>query len=182
MENPARESRQAYLALSAIVIGFAVAFVTLPITVVAVLAPFGLVGVICTLAVGYIRAEEAQKRSKMERGEGIVAQWNLDAAHWQEFERLNKGVIVIPRIAAERLEPSSSGVKVVFAEDAVYVDGDCYTMDRTWTTTAMLNPSYIELAQSGLEYHTPICVPIPADFHGDAERVAHYFNSSPERS
>lgn len=187
-ENPARASRQAYMALLAIVIGVGVAYLTLPIAVMVFFLPVAFPGAIIALAVGYVYSEEAKKRSKMERGEGVIARWRLNAAHWREFVRLNKDVIVIPRItAAQRFGPPApagaepevgTGVEVIFAEDAVYVDGDFYTMDRTWGTTATLHhPSHIELAQGGLDSYCPICVPIPAGYDADAERVARHFSA-----
>jgi hypothetical protein len=183
-QNPARQSRQAFIALFAIVVGVAVAFLTLPIEMAVFFAPPGLVGAIMALAVGCIRFEQARNRSKMERGEGVVARWTLDGALWQEFVRLNERTITLPTIAAERSLTCASGVEVVFAPDAVYVDGHFYTMDRHWGTgakveTAAQETSFIELAQGGLEDVTPIRVPIPPGRQSDAERVAHYFNSPP---
>lgn len=176
-ENPAREARMAYTWLFAIFIGLAVAYFTLPLEVVAFFLAPAIPGAIVAFMVGMIQSEQARKRSRMERGEGVIAKWTLNAAQWQEFERLNKGVITTPHIAAKRLEPPAPGVEVIFTEDAVYVDGDHYTMDRAWATNAVLSPSSIELAQGGLETHQPVCVPIPAGHYGDAERVASHFNA-----
>jgi hypothetical protein len=176
-KDPARQSRQAYIALFSIIIGVALAFVALPVAVAAVLAPFGLVGAICALAVGSIRAGEARERARMERGEGVLARWTLDATLWQEFVRLNKGTIVLPRIDGKRSLSADFRVEVVFAEDAIYVDGDCYSMNRGWSTAATLEPAFIELVQGGQDYHTPMRIPIPPGSRSDAERIALHFNA-----
>ncbi|MCW3054836.1 MAG: hypothetical protein JWN14_4006, partial [Chthonomonadales bacterium] len=111
------------------------------------------------------------------RGEGVVARWSLDAALWQDFVGLNKGSLALPQIDGKRMASPDLSVEVVFAEDAIYVDGHYYTMDRNWRTAAKLEPSYIQLVQFGLEDLTPIRIPIPAGLQEDAERVAHHFDS-----
>jgi len=176
-QNPGKSSRRAYFAFFVIVIGVVVAFVVLPISTAAIILPFGIVGAIATLAMGYVNSTQAQTRASMERGENLVARWTLDAALWQDFVSLNKGTAAIPHIEANRLAASDLAVEVVFAEEAIFVDGDYYTMDRHWGTKATLEPSYIELLQYGLEDLTPLRIPIPAGLRQEAERVVTHFHS-----
>lgn len=174
--NPARGSKQAYLALAAVLVVTAILYAKLPLEVFVFFAPPALVGAIVALAVGAILGGQARDRRRMERGEGVVARWTLDAAHWREFVKLNEGTVTIPTSKSP-----DTGVEVVFAENAVYVDGEFYTMDRSWGTHASMKPStsgvvFIELGQSGLETYSPICIPVPDRSHGSATRVVAYFN------
>jgi hypothetical protein len=175
-QNPARGSRQAYLALAAVLIASAVAFRTLPLEIFAMLAPVALVASLVFLMVGIILGDQGRARARMERGEGVLARWTLDAALWQEFVRLNQGTVSVPAGGS-----SEAGVEVVFAHDAVYVAGDYYTMDRTWGTGATLEPSasglvHIELAQGGLDSYCPLRIPIPPGRHDESARVLQHFN------
>jgi hypothetical protein len=177
-ENPARASRQAFFALFVIIVTAVVIFLTLPLNTAVVFAPFALVGVIGTVAVGCIRAEEARKRSKMERGEGVVAKWSLHGADWREFVKLNEGALAIPHRESETMA-AFTPVEVIFAEDAVYIDGEYHTMDRNWNTTATFESpyTYVELTQGGLETITPLRIPVPPSSLMDAERVVRHFNT-----
>ena len=103
----------------------------------------------------------------MERGEGVVAKWTLDAAQGEELVRLNQGSITLPAGATE----------VVFAEDAVYIGGRYHMMDRVYRTTARLEGSYLELNNAASEFDTRIRIPVPPGCEGDAERVARHYNS-----
>jgi hypothetical protein len=174
--NPARGSKQAYLALVAVLVATAILYATLPLETFAFFAPPALIGALVALVVGIILGGQARDRSRMERGDGVVARWTLDAAQWREFVELNEGTITVPAPNSRQ-----AGVEVVFAENAVYVDGEYYTMDRQWGTHAAMNPSrsgtvYIELSQGGLETYSPIRIPYPDRSHGSATRVVAYFN------
>jgi hypothetical protein len=170
-ENFGRASKINFIAFVLILIGAAVVYFVLPLNIAVFFAPFALIGAIGTLASGCVRAEQARKRSKMERGEGVVARWNLNTAEWQELVRLNAGTHTFPPL-------NSQGAEVVFAEDAVYIDGDYHTMDRDWNTIATFGSpyTYIELSQGGLETITPVRIPVPPKHIPDAERVVRHFN------
>jgi hypothetical protein len=179
-EDPVRASRLNFTAFAAILIGAALIYFVLPLHIAVLFAPLALIGAIGTLASGAIRAEQARKRSKMERGEGVVAQWNLNASDWRELVRLNAGPLTFPPLSGEA-SASFQGVEVVFAEDAIYIDGDYHTMDRDWNTIATFESPYtfVELSQGGLETITPIRIPVPPKHIPDAERVVRHFNSRP---
>jgi hypothetical protein len=80
---------------------------------------------------------------------------------------------------SEKATATSPAVEVVFAEDAIYIDGEYHTMDRDWNTIATFESpySYVELSQGGLETITPIRIPVPPEHIPDAERVVRYFNA-----
>lgn len=161
--NPARGSKQAYLALAAVLVVTAILYAKLPLEVFVFFAPPALVGAIVALAVGAILGGQARDRSRMERGEGVVARWTLDAAHWREFVRLNEGTVTV-----STPKPADSGVEVVFAENAVYVDGELH--DGPFLGQARLNETvdvriYVHRARAG-----------SARSHGSATRVVAYFN------
>jgi hypothetical protein len=174
--NPARGSRRAYLALAAVLAASALAYLTLPLEVVAPLAPVAFAVALGSLMLGLVLGGQSRSRARMERGEGVVARWTLDPDEWQEMVRLNGGLVTIPKVP-----PTVSGGEVVFAQDAVYVAGAFHTMDRTYGTQARLQPStpelvYIELAQAGLDIDTHLRIPIPPGRHEDAARVLEHFN------
>jgi hypothetical protein len=175
-QDPARQSRQAYVALLIIVAAVALSFVALPLAVAVGVSLVGLLGVIWALAMGSIRGDEARKRARMERGEGVIARWTLEGPLRQEFIRLNEATQPIARSVCDRTDPSGPGVEVVFAEDAVYFDGEYYTMDRKYTTKARLEEDTIVLSQAGLEFHDPITIPIPPGRHAEAEKILSHFN------
>ena len=142
-----------------------------------------IVGLLALLVWGGMNAHDAGHFARLERGEGVLARWTVDAETWrglaEERARLERGTR--QSSPATRQESPPSGIEVVVCEDAVYIGRDEWSpMFAAVGIRATLQGSWLILEWATDESDSLVRVPVAPTAHADAERVARHFNSAYE--
>jgi len=147
-------------------------------TIVAIVAIFLLVE-------GGMAAFEARRFERLERGEGVIARWTLDADAWRERLRERRVLDALPGAlqTAPDLpdEISTPSIAIVVSDDAVSYGTEAWqAYHADWCIQASLDGLWLTLDWPAEETQTHVCrIPVAAGAEADAERVVRHFAAGP---
>lgn len=162
---------------------------------------FGLPG-LCLLAFGVVaglwahRAARAQAR--LQRGQGVLARWRVDAATWRAFRERERnagaGGNALPDELSMPDDAPVDGIEVIVGEDAVAVGDSVLVLPRHGTPEVLeadlrdggAGPHFAELRlrhpptprrNGGMNpaVHTRLAIPLPASAWRDARRAIGFY-------
>ncbi|MEO7252304.1 MAG: hypothetical protein ABIW30_06835 [Arenimonas sp.] len=157
-----------------------------------VLACYALMAIVFGGIAALVWQPAVKAKRRMDRGEGLIARWRVEAPEWREFLAWDREQVASGERAlnffSPRKEVSPHGVEILVADDAIQIDGSTHALPRHGTPQvthseldeARARPSVLELglsfpaSESGPAF-TRLCFPVARGKEQEARAVVGYF-------